>query len=279
MRNLCTLSDKNYVAQGKALIRSLRQTCSYPFTMYYLCLDEETFNALEGYDVERVRLETVEASRGEITHYKQMHPYNEYCWSLASTFCRYIFEKLGVADILYIDSDIYFYQDLKIIEEEQNNNSIGIIRHRHNTSSSPDGEFNVGIIYFKNDEAGLACLRWGNDAILFGSHPQLATCGDQKYLELFEPLFADVCTIDKTVGHLAPWNYSNHLYKDKQIVWEDREQDRAYIHFSNFAPNYENGTYEMAPRHGISDRNVHPYVKQKYDEYFNTVREMKEIIS
>ena len=237
MRNLCTLSDKNYVAQGKALIRSLRQTCSYPFTMYYLFLDEETFNALEGYDVERVRLETVEASRGEITHYKQMHPYNEYCWSLASTFCRYIFEKLGVADILYIDSDIYFYQDLKIIEEEQNNNSIGIIRHRHNTSSSPDGEFNVGIIYFKNDEAGLACLRWWNDAILSGSHPQLATCGDQKYLEYFITGYQDKVTVlDKTFAHGAPWNFRLYVYDNFHtngtVIWGNIEQPLVFNHFS-----------------------------------------------
>ena len=100
----------------------------------------------------------------------------------------------------------------------------------------------------------------------------------KKYLELFQPLFDDVCVIDN-IGHLGPWNYMNHSYVGDSIVWHGKEQDLIYIHFSNFSPNYEEGTYEMAPRHGITETTVNPFVKKKYDEYFDTVKQMKELIS
>ena len=238
MRTYCTLSDKKYLKQGIALIESLKNVSSKDFKMYYLCLDSDTYESVRRYTcVEAVMLETVEESRKEIVDYKNRKQYNEYCWSLASTFSRYLLDT-GVEEVMYIDSDIYFYQDPEIIFDELGEKSIGIIRHRHNTSDSPDGEFNVGIIYFKNDKDGLECLRWWNDCLLNDSRPDLSTCGDQKYLEEFPRMYA-TAILDETFAHGAPWNFRLYVYdnldKDGTLVWGDKVQPFVFNHFSRFS--------------------------------------------
>jgi len=239
MRNYCTLSDSNYLKQGEALIRSLDKVSSEIFRIYYLCLDEETYDKVSNYDcVIPIRLSEVENSRKAIVEFKNTKPYREYCWSLASTFSRYLLENSIVSSVMYVDSDIYFYQDPIIIFNELGDKSIGIIRHRHNTSSSPDGEYNVGIIFFKGDTTGLECLMWWNDCLLQESRPDLATCGDQKYLEEF-PKKWDIAILDKTFAHGAPWNYRLYvydtLYLDGNIIWGQQVQPFVFNHFSKFS--------------------------------------------
>jgi len=278
VKQFCTLSDNKYLKQGKALIKSLRKVNSFPFKLYYLCLDEETYAALEGEsNVVRVKLSDVEASRGRILEYKNSNPYTEYCWSLASTLCRYLLEEINLPHILYIDSDIYFYKDPQIIYDEQQDKSIGIIRHRHNTSTSVDGEFNVGIVYFKNDSAGLSCLRWWNDCILEGSRPDLATCGDQKYLEEFISIYGDcVCVLDKTFAHGAPWNFRLYVYddyySDGTVVWGDKKQPLVFNHFSRIGIDPPSPTRGQYQDHTLNYQvfNI-PVVRGFYENYLKEI--------
>jgi hypothetical protein len=266
VRYYCSLSDKKYLKFGKALIQSLNKTSSEDFILYYLCIDEESYNELLDYDpkVIPVRLDDVMSTSEDLVGYRKNAPYNAFCWSLASSFSRYLLEHKKIESILYIDSDIYFYKDPKLIFEEIEYKSIGIIRHRHNTSLSVDGEFNVGVVYFKNDKAGLECLRWWNDAIIKGTNPELATCGDQKYLEGFVPRFGDdVCIVDETIAHGAPWNFRLYVYdhydEDGTVIWGNKRQPLVFNHFSKFGYD-QNGS--IRPDTGIY--NIHTLNGQVY---------------
>jgi hypothetical protein len=275
MRTYCTLSDSKYLKQGVALINSLKRVSSEEFILYYLCLDAETYEAVRQHtNVHAITLADVEKSRPEILQYKRRKPYNEYCWSLASTFSRYLLESGHAESVMYVDSDIYFYSDPLIIFKELGDRSIGIIRHRHNTSSSPDGEYNVGIIYFKNDKDGLECLRWWNDCLLNDLRPDLATCGDQKYLEEFPKMY-NTAILDETFAHGAPWNYRLYVYdnyhKDGTLVWGNKVQPLVFNHFSRFSLDHPtSGNY--------ADHTLNfqvfaiPALNQMYREYAQEVR-------
>lgn len=240
MKTYCSLSDVNYLKQGKALFSSLVKHSSENIVLYYLCLDKETYESLIDYDcrIIPIMVDELESSNDKLANYKDFNPYNAFCWSLASTFCLYLLEHKNVDSVLYVDSDIFFYTDPELIFKEIGNKSVGIIRHRHNTSLSVDGEFNVGIIYFKNDKDGLDCLRWWNDAVLLGTNPELGTCGDQKYLEGFVPRFGDsICVIDETIAHGAPWNFRLYVYdyiNEGKVIWGNKIQPLVFNHFSKF---------------------------------------------
>jgi len=274
VKYFCTLSDKNYLNQGLALLRSLREVTQGSFELNYLCLDEETFTALKDEpDVRPHKLAEVEASREQILKFKKSNAYPDYCWSLASTFCRYLLEQVDLPHVLYVDSDIYFYKDPQIIYDEQGDKSVGIIRHRHNTASSPDGEFNVGIVYFKNDDVGTSCLQWWNDCVLEGNRPDLATCGDQKYLEEFVPMFGDsVCVLDKTFAHGAPWNFRLYVYddyySDGTVVWGDKQQPLVFNHFSRIGTDPPSPTRGQYQDHTLNYQvfNI-PVVRGFYERY------------
>lgn len=241
MKYYSTLSDYNYLKFGKALLESLKNNSSSNFTVFYLCIDDKTYEELMDYDsrVIPIKLEEVLSKYPDLVKYKKTNPYNAFCWTLASSFSLYLLEHKELDHIMYVDSDIYFYQDPKLVFDEIENKSVGIIRHRHNTSLSVDGEFNVGIIYFKNDTDGVDCLKWWNNAIILGTNPELGTCGDQKYLEGFIPRFGDsVCVIDETIAHGAPWNFRLYVYdyfdQDGSVIWGNKRQPLVFNHFSKF---------------------------------------------
>lgn len=283
MRYYCSLSDKNYLKFGKALIHSLEKQSSEDYILYYLCIDDESFEELHNYNskVIPIKLDEVLSSSDDLKKYKERSPYNAFCWVLASSFSRYLLERKNLDSILYIDSDIYFYRDPKLVFDEIGDKSIGIIRHRHNTSLSVDGEFNVGIVYFKNDDSGLNCLKWWNDAIILGTNPELATCGDQKYLEGFVPRFEDaVSIIDETIAHGAPWNFRLYVYdhydEDGTVIWGNKRQPLVFNHFSKFGYD-QNGS--IRPDTGIYNGHTLngqvyriPQVTKMYMDYDEVLR-------
>ena len=54
-----------------------------------------------------------------------------YCFALGSFLTEYVVRYYGLDEVLYIDSDIIFYQDPKLIFDEIGDRSIGIMLHRH----------------------------------------------------------------------------------------------------------------------------------------------------
>ena len=175
MKYFCTLSDKNYLPLGIALYKSLKEHCKEEFTLYYLCLDKESEEILHNLaydDIRTVTLFQLEKTSFDLQVAKKNRPYNEYCWTLASYFTHWLLKDPQVKHISYIDSDIFFYQDPDIIYKEIGDKSVGIIAHRHNCVGNTDGAYNVGIIYFKNDEKGKDVLTWWKDAVLYKKYPE-----------------------------------------------------------------------------------------------------------
>jgi hypothetical protein len=164
----------------------------------------------------------------------------EYCWCLASFCCQYLLNHMNI-EILYVDSDILFVNDPKYIFEEvyKSQKSIGLLPHRHFKAKNKhiEGYYNVGIVYFKNNSEGKSCAEFWYECAstknnkYYSSH---GTCGDQKYLELFEIVFKDgVYEIDQ-IGHGAPWNLHLYQYVNKDyIVYEGKKQILLFLHLIN----------------------------------------------
>jgi len=206
----------------------------------------------------------------------------QYCWSLSSCFGKWLMERLDVS-VTYIDADIMFFSDIEPFFKELGDKSIGVVRHRIPYLYT-SGEFNVGVVHFKNDGPGRSALRrWSH----FMSDPRnsyslgFGSCGDQKYLEALELIYRkDFAVIDRFFGHLAPWNVTTHRYEDDKIVWENCKQDLVYFHFAHFVLEEQGYRASYAKEWIWGDPlSVHPFVNRVYDAYYNKMRSYSEEIS
>lgn len=299
MRNLITISDYYYLEKGLTLYESLKSSQSKnSFKLFYICLDEKTFkviNSIKNKNIEAININDLENDNFELKNIRNLPPskeaisngnaqnrdpqYIQFCWALSSYACYYCIHRLNLKNVYYLDADLYFYEDLSMFDEEISNKSVGIVRHRIDYLPS-SGEFNVGIVYFKNSYVGKKCCLWWKKQMstLPENNPYFpwyGQCGDQKYLELFPLIFGDeVCIVDKKVGHLAPWNVTFHKYKNDKIIWNGIEQDLLYFHFSHFkiiGDSYKT-SYNNEWIWGVPEK-TDIFVKNKYDDYYIKTKE------
>tara|TARA_B100000282_G_scaffold295225_1_gene274007 strand:- start:821 stop:1747 length:927 start_codon:yes stop_codon:yes gene_type:complete len=294
MRNLVTISDSAYLQKGLTLYESLVATQKQKsFVLNYICLDDNTYEKVASINqdsIKAIHISELENDNFELRNVRNLSPSREalsngqaqnrdpkhiqFCWALASYSCYYFIHRLGLDNVYYLDADLFFYDDLEMFDEEVNERSVGIVRHRIDYLET-SGEFNVGIVYFKNDYIGKKCSEWWKRQLSSepSSNPFYAyygQCGDQKYLELFPLIFGDaVAIVDKEVGHLAPWNATFHEYENDHLIWNGQKQKLLYFHFAHFKltdesykTSYNNEWIWGAPE------DFHPFVKTKYDDYF-----------
>lgn len=285
MNNFSTASDYNFLAQGLSLYESLLKTTKN-FRLHYLCSDEKSFKKLSEYSSnslipysDKSLLENNETLRNIKDNDRKY-----YNFVLSSYFSNYLIKNFY--SITYLDADIYFHQDIKQIFNEIKEKDIGIFRHRQFSTEyqNENGWFNVGVVYFKNSNVGRNALSWWSDAVLNRKYKELATCGDQKYLDAFVNIDRNSLFIDGNIGHGAPWQwmlYNFESFKDDGcIIWEGKKQNLVFSHFSDFIYNIVDEYYIPGKRHGIFTP-PHMYkniegLKMIHDEYFNQIKIVHE---
>lgn len=239
--NFCTLFDKNFLYKGLALHESLLENCD-DFHLWILCMDEITYKTLNLVKPEKTTLISLsEIESVDLLNIKKTRSYVEYLWTLSSNLCWFILSnKPALESIAYLDADLYFFSSPKKIYEEIEKDSIGIIPHRLGDDRKPKeqsvGKYNVGMVIFKNDESGKACLEWWKDRCNEWCYNRLENdrFGDQKYLDYFSELFGGVRVIENKGADLAPWNIGRFAVslKNRKVLIDDDEL--IFFHFSSF---------------------------------------------
>lgn len=287
MINLSVVSDYNFLGKGLTLYESLMKF-NDNFVMHFLCIDEETFEKIKEINKENIvayRLQDLLDADENLSNLKE-DEYKYFCWSLASYFTNYLNRKL-CCDITYIDADIYFHQDINLLFEEIGNKEVGIFRHRQYDMRHPNGNgwFNVGVVHFKNTESGRHLLNWWSDAVLHKKYPELATCGDQRYLDAFLALDRTKLFIDGNIGHGAPWQWYLYYFDtyatDGCITWHGKKQKLVFSHFSQFVYSIEEDTYNPCTTHYcFTPADLYKNnegLKKIYDDYFEQIKKTHEV--
>lgn len=267
----CSLGDKNYLEKGIAMVRSVKE----PVT--YLCLDDITHKVMSREPgVTACLLSDFEERYGDLREAKASRPYREYCWTLASWWCRHLLRHHDWVG--YIDADIQFHQYPQLVLDDLGDNDVGIISHRHNLLGCIDGAYNVGVVLFRS--GGSDCLNWWAESVLGQKYSHLATCGDQKYLEEFSKRFPKVKVLE-ACAHGAPWNFRLYVWDDLtktgEVVWGRERQPYVFTHFSRMSCDFStdvvspaSGQYEG---HTLNGQVFEiPEVKMLYQSYYDTLR-------
>ena len=305
-KHIITLSDHNYIINGMCLYESLLRD-STDFTLHYLCLNDETYNKLNSLNLDNLKCYSMEELSKDkdfetLKNNNESRPIDEsdgqshFHWALGSFFSGYLLNNYNLPHVLYVDSDIIFYRDVQLVFDAMGSKSIGIITHKHNKldkTSTNVGYYNVGIIYFANDEVGSKCLNFWRNCCIHPDNEYSATfgsCGDQKYLELFDDLFGEenVEVLCRKVGNGAPWNFPMFEFlEDDRIIWrdpdgnvldpgEELEQDVVFNHFSHFTPNYEEKSFGFDRGGEWGPIYNHPGVIDIYANYMQNLLSVKE---
>jgi hypothetical protein len=215
MRHYCTYFDSNYLPMGLALYSSLREHERHPFTLWTLCFDDLTYEALSRLNLPGLRpipQAVFEAGDDALVQTKTNRSRVEYFFTCTPSLPLYVFKQdPTVGCITYLDADLFFFASPDPIFEELKAGSILIVEHRFPPESNYhniNGIYNVGLLSFRRDENGWQALQWWRERNIEWCYDRYedGKYADQKYLDDWLTRFQGVVVLKNPTAGVAPWN-------------------------------------------------------------------------
>jgi hypothetical protein len=203
-------------------------------------MDEVSYRILTDMQLPQVQLISLadfEKDDFQLLQAKQNRSLIEYYFTCTPSLPLYVMDHdLEVDIITYLDADLYFFSSIKPVYQELGNGSVLIIGHRFPPSLKHlenQGIYNVGMLSFRRDNDGLACLQsWRNNCIEWCyDRVENGRYADQKYLDLWPDNFSGVVVLQYKGAGLAPWNITNYVYSWTNGVFLVDEQPLIVYHF------------------------------------------------
>lgn len=238
-----TYFDANYAAKGVAMIRSLLRH-DPDSSIKVICLDSQIFNILLKLQIPGVvpvRLGAIEAGDTELAQARSSRSIVEYYWTLTPTaLLRFLTAMRPGETLTYVDADMLFFSSLDAVYEEMERKSVFI--HKHNFPAAyahfnVNGEFNVGLVAFRNDADGRKVLDWWRQRCLEWCYDRCedGKMGDQKYLEQFTALSDRVAIAQNPGIGVAPWNFTGYDLGEKDGTPTVNGAPAVFYHYHSTA--------------------------------------------
>ena len=272
MQNYCTLFNINYLSRGINLYNSIKKV-SKRFKLYIFVFDDLTLNYLKNLNLRNVIIISLsEFEDIKLKKVKKKRSQTEYFWTCTGSTILYLFKKYKIKSCTYLDADLYFYKDPKILIEEKKNASCIITKHNYSTKydqTKTSGIFCVQFMFFRNNKEGnkilndwrTQCLKWCFNRF------ENNKFGDQKYLDSWPKKYKNIHILKNLGGGVAPWNVQQYklLNNSKLSKRSDKFNfDLIFYHFHNLKFINEHITYIGGYR--ISKeiiKNIYvPYIKR-----------------
>jgi hypothetical protein len=220
MRHYCTLFDRNYLARGLALHRSLLRHGG-DCTLHVLCLDRTTRDLLSALRLPRVELLSIdglEAWDPELAAVRPARAPAEFYFTCKPVLLGYLLERHPDARRLtYLDSDLFYFSDATAAEHEFGGNPVALSPHRfsgRNADRVRYGKFNAGWVSVDASAEAHRFVAWWRERCIEWCSLQVeeARFGDQKYLDRVPELFPGTDAIAGAIN-LGPWNLEPRLVR------------------------------------------------------------------
>jgi hypothetical protein len=207
---LCTYFDRAYLARGLVLHASLRR--HWPQAeLWVLCLDDETRAAVGRLDgVRAIAPAELEAADPQLAAARPTR--SRLGWYLTCTPCLtgFVLARSGAPAVFYADADLCFFSSPAPVLAEFAAGSIFVHRHRpdHPDWDPVAGSFNVGLVGFRDDGQGRACLALWRERCLEWCELEArpGRFGDQKYLDEWPSRFDRLVIARHRGVGVGPWN-------------------------------------------------------------------------
>jgi hypothetical protein len=219
-RAYCTYFDSGYLSRGLSLIDSLREHGD-DSPVWVLALDDEAKRYLDEAALPGVftlTMADLETAETQLPTLKTQRSRMEYIFTSTPLVMRWVANKQTDEStvVIYLDSDLYFFDDPDLVLDALGSGSVGIIEHKYPsrlaTRLAKYGRFNVGWVGIRADARGRACLDWWATSTLAWcfDKPEDGRYADQGYLDRFPELFEGVVVLPSKGFNLAPWNTGGH---------------------------------------------------------------------
>ena len=241
-RAYCTYFDSGYLSRGLALIESLRRHGD-DAPVWVLALDDAAQRYLDDAALPGVftlAMADIEAAEPALAPLRASRSRMEYIFTSTPLVMRWVANKQLDADtvVIYLDSDLFFFDDPSLVLDALGDGSVGIIEHKYPARVADRlakyGRYNVGWVGIRCDSAGRACLDWWAASTLDWcfDKPEGGKYADQGYLDQFPSRFTDVVVLPSLGFNLAPWNTAGQLLsvKDSRVVVNERDP-LVFFHF------------------------------------------------
>jgi hypothetical protein len=244
MLNFITLFDKNYLSRGLTLYQSLAEQCDN-FLLYILAMDSETEEYLKQENLDNrtiISLNQIEAFYPELAEIKKKRSRAEYCWTLTPYSIQYTIKNYNLESCTYIDVDMFFYSDPKVLIEEAGDNSVIITEHRYTPEydqTKTSGKYCVQFMFFKNDKNGTEVLEWWRQRCKEWCYAKVedGKFGDQKYLDDWTTRFMGI-HVSRHIGcGIAPWNiqqYDFFVVENKIVISDIITKEQGELIFAHY---------------------------------------------
>jgi hypothetical protein len=285
VNHYCTYFDRHFLVQGMAMAASLRQH-DPDSLLWVLCLDTYTTAFLREIEDERINiidLGTIELADPELLEAKSSRNSIEYYFTLSPCWPRYLLREYPEIDrITYVDADMFFFASPTPIFSEMREASVLITEHRypsHLCHLMRCGRFNVGLLSFRNNAIGHACLDTWRENCLAWCHDRVedGKYADQKYLDEWPLQLGKALHIVRRRGvNLAPWNWSHYQYSfEGGRIWVHCDPLEVF-HFARFRPTLGNRCFQS----GQLEYGVMPWrLRQNiYGTYWRALNQSLELI-
>jgi len=247
MNHYCTYFDRGFLIQGLALWRSLARH-DPDATLWVLALDDFTAEILEGFGEPRlksVRLAELESHDPDLAAAKANRTRVEYYFTLSPCFPRWLLAAHPeLPRITYLDADMAFFAPPAPIFSAMDEAGASVLVTAHRFPSwlrhyERHGRFNVGILAFRNDAPGRACLDDWRAKCLAWCHDRLeeGRYADQKYLDDWPGLLGGALLELADPGvNAAPWNWAGQRWARKGNDLSAGGRPLVLFHFARFRP-------------------------------------------
>lgn len=240
MMNFCTLFDSYYIHKGIATYLSLCQVTE-DFHLYVMAFDKDCYAKLNSLKFNHMTVELVDDfETPDLLAVKSTRNKAEYCWTCGSAVTWHFLNKYNLPDITYLDSDLFFMSDPKMVFDEIGDRSIAVTEH-NNLDSSMSGRFCVQFMYFKNDEEGRKALKWWRDSCVewcFDRYED-GKFGDQRYVDQFPERYKSLCVVRNLGAGIGPWNMNRYTYSNTSFKFKGNEYGFVFFHMHGIKSEFD----------------------------------------
>jgi hypothetical protein len=272
-----THSDINYASKVIALLQSM-QGWKFHYKIDVFCHDEETAAAVNYFGFPGVvthRIQELVEAFPELLQARRTRSQKEYLFCITPFLIRFI-ENIGDSKTaIYIDADIFFFDDpAHTLSAFTKDDIVSIVPHRFSKANlhlEIFGKYNVGWIAFKCVRGGNPILEWWMARCIESTSTKKDNkliYGDQKYLDQFPKIDSNVRIINEISHNVAPWNLGEYVLSSPKTF-------PTYYHFSGFT-KYGKVIILNLLNYKVSRKNKSwPFIHHLYNTYACTLNEIE----